>query len=98
MTSIKAIKAKVEKHPLHKVPQRIYKIESRTDKRKPAQIAKAFLKRLAPSIKISKNLSELKFDKVKETILGNHVLYQQYYNGKQISGAWIRVDIDENGK
>jgi Zn-dependent metalloprotease len=40
----------------------------------------------------------LKFDKVKETILGSHVLYQQYHAGKPISGAWIRVDIDKDGR
>lgn len=98
MAKIKGLKAEAENHPEYKVPQRIYKIETKAVKKKPEQIAKAFLKRLAPDLKIEADLSQLKFDKVKKTILGSHVLFQQYHNGKQISGAWVRVDIDKNGK
>ena len=98
MTKIKGLKAKTENHPLYKVPRRIFEIESKEDKRNPAQIAKAFLKKLAPDLKIAADLSDLKFDKVKDTILGSHALFQQYHNSKPISGAWVRVDIDKNGK
>ena len=49
-------------------------------------------------MRIAPDLSQLKFDKVKPSILGVHVLYQQYHAGKPISGAWIRVDIDKEGK
>ena len=31
-------------------------------------------------------------------MLGSHVLYQQYHQGKPISGAWVRIDIDKDGK
>ena len=40
----------------------------------------------------------MKFDKVKKSILGSHVLYQQQHNGKPISGAWVRIDIDKMGR
>ena len=35
---------------------------------------------------------------MKKTIFGSQVLWQQYYEGSPISGAWIKVDIDKDGK
>ena len=52
---------------------------------------KSFLLRIDP------DLSQLKFDKVIKSILGSHVLFQQYEAGKPISGAWVKVDIDKGG-
>lgn len=98
MAKIKGLKAKVENHPRNKVPRRIYDIETASSKKEPAQIAESMLRKIASDIKIKPDLSQLKFDKVKETLLGSHVLYQQYYDGTPISGAWIRVDIDKDGK
>jgi Zn-dependent metalloprotease len=98
MAKIKGLKAKVENHPIYKVPRRIYDIESKASKAAPAKIAEALLKKIAPALKIKPDLSQLKFDKVKDSILGKHVLYQQYHEGKPISGAWVRVDIDDEGK
>jgi Zn-dependent metalloprotease len=95
---IKNVKAKLDPHPEYGVPQRIHEIESAPSKSKPAAIAAAFLKKIAPSLKIKPDLSQLKFDKVKPSILGSHVLYQQYLDKKPISGAWIRVDIDKDGR
>ena len=34
----------------------------------------------------------------KKSILGTHVLFQQYHNKRPISAAWVRVDIDKNGR
>lgn len=98
MAKIKNLKAKVETHPQYKVPRRIYDIDAKASKANPTQIAESLLKKIAPDLKIKTDLSQLKFDKVKESILGKHVLYQQYYEGKPISGAWVRVDIDKDGK
>ncbi|MGA9773908.1 MAG: M36 family metallopeptidase [Blastocatellia bacterium] len=98
MAKIKGLKAKVENHPQYNVPRQIRDIEMKASKSDPAKIAETMLKKIAPDLKINPDLSQLKFDKVKETILGSHVLYQQYYEGKPISGAWIRVDIDKEGK
>jgi Zn-dependent metalloprotease len=56
------------------------------------------LKDIAKDLEIKPNLADLKFDKVRKTILGSHVLYQQFHEGKPITGAWIRVDIDKDGK
>lgn len=98
MAKLKGVKAKVDTHPRHNAPRRIYDIESKPKKGEPKEIAEAFLKKIAPDLKIKADLSQLKFDVVKESLLGNHVLYQQYHEGKPISGAWVRVDVDQEGK
>src|SRR5439155_9321718 len=98
MKRISGLKAKVETHIKYGTPRLIYDIETNASKKSPQRIAESILKRIAPSLKIKADLSQLKFDKVKETILGSHVLYQQHHEGKPISGAWIRVDIDRNGR
>jgi hypothetical protein len=99
LNKIKSIKAEIENHPIYKVPRRIYDIRSAkpTDE-EPRKIAESMLKKIAKDFKIKSNLADLKFDKVKKTILGSHVLYQQYHEDKPISGAWIRVDIDKDGR
>jgi Zn-dependent metalloprotease len=98
MARMKTLAAKVETHEQYKTPHRIYDIETKASREKPEKIAAAILKRIAGELRIRPDLSQLKFDKVKETILGSHVLYQQYHAGKPISGAWIRVDIDKDGR
>src|SRR6185503_1052397 len=98
MKKIKGLAAKVERGGRFKTPRRIYDLETKASSKSPQAIAEATLKRIAPELKIKPDLSQLKFDKVKESILGSHVLYQQYHAGKPISGAWIRVDIDKEGR
>ena len=98
MARMKTLTAKVETDPQFKTPHRIYDIETKASKQSPQKIAASILKKIAGDLKIRPDLSQLKFDKVKESILGSHVLYQQYHAGKPISGAWIRVDIDKDGR
>jgi Zn-dependent metalloprotease len=98
MATFKGLKGKIEKHGHYKTPRRIFDIESKPSKKQPQDIAEDALKKIAGSFKINPDLSQLKFDKVKENILGNQVLYQQYHEGKPISGAWVRVDIDNEGR
>ncbi len=98
MVKKKGLAAKVETHEQYKTPHRIYDIESNASDKTPQQIAEATLKKIAGDLKIRPDLSQLEFDKVKESILGSHVLYQQFHAGKPISGAWIRIDIDKDGR
>ena len=98
MAKVKGLTAKVETHEQYKVPHRIYDIETKASRKRPEKIAEATLKKIARDLKIKPDLSQLKFDKIKESILGSHVLYQQYHAGKPISGAWIRIDIDNDGR
>jgi Zn-dependent metalloprotease len=97
MATPRKLKAKIELHPQYKVPRRIYEIEEKTTGAEPRQIAETFLKRIASDLDIKTDLSDLKFDQVKHSILGNHALFQQYHHNKPISGAWVRVDIDKTG-
>ena len=95
---MKSLKAKTDTHAQYKVPRRIYDIESRASKKKPREAAESVLKKIAGEIQIESDLSQLKYEKVRKSILGTHVLFQQYHNKKPISGAWVRVDIDKNGR
>src|SRR5262249_43019705 len=98
MAKIKNLKAKVESHPEYKTPRRIFDIESKPVKEKPEKIASQLLKKIAPSLGVKPDLSQLKLDKVKDSILGSHVLYQQYHDGKPVTGAWVKIDIDKEGR
>ncbi|MFS8084824.1 MAG: M36 family metallopeptidase [Acidobacteriota bacterium] len=98
MRKIERLAAKVEMGGPYGTPRRIYDFETKPSKKPPEEIAEATLKKIAADLKIKPDLFQLKFDKVKQSILGSHVLYQQYHAGIPISGAWIRVDIDKDGR
>lgn len=109
MAKIKGLKANVELSDQYGVPRRIFDIQPKSQKAAiarsagiakqtmlPRQIAEEFLKSIAGDLDISVDPSHLRFDKVNRTILGLHVLFQQYHDGKPVSDAWIRVDLDNN--
>jgi len=98
MGRLKNLNADAQLHTLYKTPRIIRNIQSEPSKRNPRKIAESVLKKIAPDLKINTDLSDLKFDKVKKSILGSHVLYQQYYHKKPVSGSWIRIDIDKKGR
>jgi hypothetical protein len=84
-------------HPESKLPTRFYDIQEKTSGGSAKEQAEAFLRKAAEALKIDPDLSQLKFDQVKDSILGKHVLFQQYEGGKPITGAWARVDINHEG-
>jgi Zn-dependent metalloprotease len=92
------MKAKVEMKKKGGVPHRIYDVESKAKQAPPQEIAEKALQKIAKDLKIDPDLSQLKFHEVKDSMLGKHVLYQQQQDGQPISGAWVRVDIDDEGK
>lgn len=98
MAKQSAVKAKVEMHPTYKVPRRFYDIEEKASKENPREIAEDFLKKVAGQIEINPDLSELRFDQAKKSVLGTHVLFQQQANGWPITGAWVRVDVAPDGR
>jgi Zn-dependent metalloprotease len=98
MAKLKGLTAKVEPHHRYKTPHQIFDVKTQASGKSPRKIAEATLKKIAGDLKIKPDLSQLKFDKVRESLLGSHVLYQQYHLGKPISGAWIRVDVDKDGR
>jgi hypothetical protein len=98
MAKLRRLKGEVQLHSTYKTPRIIRNIPSELSNENPRKIAESTLMKIAPDLKIRSDLSDLKFDKVKKTVLGSHVLYQQYLDSKPISGSWIRVDIDKKGK
>ena len=96
--ALEGVKARFSTDPQHGTPRLIFDIESKPERGGARTIAERFLKKIARDLEIDPNLSQLKFDKIKPTIFGSQVLYQQYHNGHPISGAWIKVDINRQGK
>jgi hypothetical protein len=97
LTGITGLRGKAEMSAARGVPRRLFDLDTKPSRAAPRRIAEALLKRLAPRFGLKPDLSQLKFDTVKKTLLGKHVLFQQRYAGKPISGAWMRVDIDPEG-
>jgi Zn-dependent metalloprotease len=94
---IKGLKAKVHRSERYGTVQRIYTIKDRFEG-KPRAVARAFLKRNAVELGLDPSLSGLELESVKQSLLGHHVLFQQMVDGRPLSGAWIRVDLDRNGR
>jgi Zn-dependent metalloprotease len=92
------MKAEIEVHPVYGTPQRYYDVDENPSTDPPQKIAEAVLKKIADELGIADDLSQLKFDQVRESVLGRHVLFQQHYAGKPVSRAWVAVDIDPNGR
>jgi Zn-dependent metalloprotease len=90
--------AKVVRHPIYDTPRKALGIEDIPRKGTPRAAAKAFLTSIAPSLKLHTDLRTLKFDKVIESPLGSHVLFQQYHDKKPITGAWVKVDLDHENR
>ena len=97
MTKKRTLAAPRAVDPVRKVPKRLTAPTLASGQGTARQIADSALKRLASKLKIDPQLADLRYEKVRETVLGRHVTYQQYHAGKPVSGAWIRVDIDKNG-
>lgn len=98
MRTMKSLKAKYEKHPVYKTPQRIHDIKSETKANSPDDVAREILKQIAQDVDINPDLSQLRFDKVKENIFGKVVLFQQCHEGIPISDAWVRIFLDKEAK
>jgi hypothetical protein len=98
MARSRSVKAKIEVDPTRRVPRRIYEVDEPAVEGEPRQVAEQFLARIASDLKIKPDLSDLRFDQVKRSMLGEHVLFQQQHEGLPISGAWVRVDVDPSGK
>src|SRR5436190_15827626 len=102
MKKLKSIKASVEMQSRFKVPRRIFDIASSAKAKaakpgKPKDTATAFLQKIAKDLEIPPDLSNLKFDEARSSLLGTHVLFQQQFEGMPVTGAWIRVDIAKDG-
>jgi Fungalysin/Thermolysin Propeptide Motif len=88
--------ATVKRDKTYGVPRRVCDIDAPASESEPRQIADAFVERIAPSLRVDP--ATLRFDRIKPSIFGSHVLYQQYRDGLPISGAWLRLDVAKDGR
>src|SRR5262245_16799697 len=98
MTRVGSIRAKIHERTVHKTPAKIYEIQTAPKAGTPRQVATRFLGRIARDLKIRVSPKELRYDKTVKTVLGSHVLFQQYRKGKPVSGAWLKVDLDKDNR
>jgi hypothetical protein len=89
---------KAEYSRSRKVARRLFDLQTPGSRDAPRKIAEHWLRVFAPQLGIARSLADLRFDRVKESVFGRHVLFQQYVGRTQISGAWVRVDIDQAGR
>jgi Zn-dependent metalloprotease len=80
------------------VPKKVYGFLTAQMKGTPKKIAETFLKENLNSFKISASLKDLKFEKTAESLGAKTVLFQQYFEGTPIHGAWVAVHIDNKNR
>lgn len=89
---------KVFRHKTYGTPRKALAIKDVPRKGTPRAAAEAFLKGIAKQLRLRPDLRDLQFDKVVESPLGTHVLFQQYHDKKPITGAWVKVDLDPENR
>ncbi len=98
MARVGSVRAKVYGRTIHKTPAKIYDMQTAPKVGTPRRVATAFLGRIARDLKIRVSPKELRYDKTVKTVLGSHVLFQQYRKGKPVSGAWLKIDLDKDNR
>jgi Zn-dependent metalloprotease len=89
---------KVLLHKTYGTPCKALAIKDTPRKGTPRAAAESFLRGIAKNLRLRSDLSDLKFDKVVESPLGTHVFFQQYHDKKPITGAWVKVDLDQENR
>lgn len=80
------------------VPRKVYDFETTPMSGTPQEIADAFLKENRGPLKISAPFEDLRYDQTVESLGAKTVLFQQYFNGTPIHGAWVAVHINNQSK
>lgn len=80
------------------IPKKVYSFETGPYTGKPEEIARAFLKENQDPLKLRDALNDLKYDKTTESLGATTVLFQQYFEGTPIHGAWVAVHIDKQNR
>lgn len=104
---IEGLDASVEWSADYGVPRRIFDIKPDVGKAllaavdepaEPRKVAESFLMDIAGDLDISVDPANLRFESVTNSILGDHVHFQQYHEGKPVAAAEVRVDLDRNNR
>lgn len=96
MLDLKKCKVRWDKE--NYIPKKVSGFESKLLKGDPNKIAKEFLKENLQSLKISDSISNLKFEKTIKSLSGSTILFQQYFRGTPIHGAWVAVHINKKNR
>jgi len=80
------------------IPKKVYEFESEPMKGEPRKVAEAFLKENLQVLKISAPMEDLQFEQVIESLGGKAVLFQQYFDGTPIHGAWVAIHINNDNR
>lgn len=99
---IKGLDAKVHRSR-YGTAKRIYTIEAKTVRRAAGAkdrlaLAREFLKNYANDLGLDPALKGLRFEKERTSVMGYHMMFQQYVDKLPVSGGWMRVDIDPKGR
>jgi Zn-dependent metalloprotease len=92
------LRTRVESRTQHGTPRRISGTEGLPKAKNPVATAKRAIAEMARKIGIKPDLSTLAFDEARTSLLGTHVTFQQVHEGRPVTGAWIRVDINPAGE
>jgi hypothetical protein len=80
------------------VPRKVYDFETESTPGTPKDIAEKFLKENLRLLKITALLKDLKYEKTIKSLGACTALFQQYFKGTPIHGAWIAVHIDQKNR
>jgi Zn-dependent metalloprotease len=76
------------------IPKKVYDFETEPVTGEPRKAAEAFLRENLHVLKISSPMEELRFEQVSESLAGKAVLFQQYFDGTPIHGAWVAIHFN----
>ncbi|MCX9009874.1 MAG: M36 family metallopeptidase [Candidatus Methanoperedens sp.] len=91
-------KSKVRWDKDNYIPKKVYGFETEPFKGTTEEIARTFLRENQDTLKLSDTLNDLKYDKTTESLGASTVLFQQYFEGTPIHGAWVAVHIDKQNR
>ncbi len=91
-------RGRMEMSRSRRIARRVFDLVTPPSKDPPRKIAERMLTAIASELGLARDLADLRFEKVRDTLFGPQVLFQQHVGRTQVSGAWVRVDIDRSGR
>jgi hypothetical protein len=80
------------------VPSKLHGFETKPVKGGARAVAEKFLAANREALKITAAVEDIRFDRVLESLAAKKVLFQQYYRGVAIHGAWIAIHLDARNR
>jgi Zn-dependent metalloprotease len=88
--------ARIAKHPTRGTPQMVTDFSSPPLKGNLETAARRFIASVAPDLDVDPK--DLVFDRVVSSPLGKHVFFQQRIGGDRVTGAFLKLDVDQRGR